>query len=81
MTRGTQVLILLVTLLSPACKCWCFAAKVCAQCLISRVTGHVTRVPHGPGSIPILSFTASLNRCLQPRYFSVVWTETCPKRN
>src|SRR6267378_5137233 len=33
------------------------------------------------GSIPILSFTASLNRCLQPRYFSVVCTETCPSRN
>jgi hypothetical protein len=36
---------------------------------------------HGPGSIPILSFTASLNRCLQSRYFSVVCTETWPSRN
>src|SRR6202030_4023522 len=27
------------------------------------------------------SFTASLNRCLQPRYFSVVCTETWPSRN
>jgi hypothetical protein len=32
------------------------------------------------GSIPILSLTASRNRCLQPRYFSVVCTETWPSR-
>src|SRR5258707_15890040 len=36
---------------------------------------------HGTGSIPISSLTASLNRCLQPRYFSVVCTETWPSRN
>ncbi len=33
------------------------------------------------GSIPILSLTASRNRCLQPRYFSVVCTKTWPNRN
>src|SRR5258708_7996663 len=37
--------------------------------------------PHGLDSIPISSLTASLSRCLQPRYFSVVWTETCPNKN
>src|SRR5271156_5105207 len=35
----------------------------------------------GPGSIPITSLTASRNRCLHPRYFSVVCTETCPSKN
>ena len=34
-----------------------------------------------PGSIPIRSFTASRSRCLQPKYFSVVCTETWPRRN
>ena len=29
-----------------------------------------------PGSIPSLSLTASVNRCLQPMYRSVVCTET-----
>src|SRR5438874_1520205 len=33
------------------------------------------------GSIPIRSFTAPRSRCLQPRYFSVVCTDTCPSRN
>jgi hypothetical protein len=33
------------------------------------------------GSIPIRSFTAPRSRCLQPRYFSVVCTDTCPNRN
>ncbi len=33
------------------------------------------------GSIPIRSFTAPRRRCLQPRYFSVVCTDTCPSRN
>src|SRR5579859_1170186 len=36
---------------------------------------------HGTGSIPILSFTASRRRCLQPRYFSVVCTDTWPNKN
>jgi hypothetical protein len=27
------------------------------------------------------SFTAPRIRCLHPRYLSVVWTETCPRRN
>jgi hypothetical protein len=34
-----------------------------------------------PGSMPSLSFTATLRRCLQPMYRSVVCTETCPRRN
>src|ERR1700719_2706712 len=32
-------------------------------------------------SRPILSFTASRSRCLQPRYRSVVCTLTCPSKN
>ncbi len=43
------------------------------------------RLPSGsgsqPGSIPILSLTASRSRWLQPRHFSVVWTDTWPSRN
>ena len=35
----------------------------------------------GRGSIPILSFTADEIRWVQPRYRSVVWTETWPRRN
>ena len=31
--------------------------------------------------MPIRSLTAFRRRCLQPRYFSVVWTETWPSRN
>ena len=33
------------------------------------------------GSMPIRSLTAKRNFCLQPRYRSVVWIETCPSRN
>ena len=33
------------------------------------------------GSMPMRSLTADRIRCLQPRYRSVVCTETCPKRN
>ena len=33
------------------------------------------------GSIPMQSFTAPRIRCLQPRYFSVVCTDTCPSKN
>ena len=33
------------------------------------------------GSMPMRSLTAFLRRCLQPRYLSVVWTETWPNRN
>jgi hypothetical protein len=43
------------------------------------------RLPSGSGSqlgsIPILSLTASRSRCLQPQYFSVVWTDRWPSRN
>ena len=31
--------------------------------------------------MPIRSLTAKRNFCLQPRYRSVVWIETCPRRN
>ena len=34
--------------------------------------------PGASGSSPIRSFTALWKRCLQPRYRSVVCTETCP---
>jgi hypothetical protein len=34
-----------------------------------------------PGSSPIASFTAFWNRCLQPKYFSVLSIDTCPRRN
>ncbi len=40
-----------------------------------------TRCGHLFGSMPIRSFTAERMRCLQPRYRSVVWIETCPSRN
>src|SRR5262249_7354361 len=33
------------------------------------------------GSMPSRSFTACRNRCLHPRYFSVVCTDTWPRRN
>lgn len=33
------------------------------------------------GSMPMWSLTATRSFCLHPRYFSVVWTLTCPKRN
>jgi len=33
------------------------------------------------GSMPIRSLTAFWRRCLQPRYLSVVWTDTWPSRN
>ncbi len=33
------------------------------------------------GSIPILSFTACRSFCLQPKYRSVVWIDTCPSKN
>jgi hypothetical protein len=31
-------------------------------------------------SMPIRSFTAERMRCLQPRYRSVVWIDTCPEQ-
>ena len=37
--------------------------------------------PGASGSSPIRSFTALRKRCLQPKYRSVVCTETCPSRN
>jgi Photoprotection regulator fluorescence recovery protein len=59
------------------------SAKDCAECSANR-----PKLPHSSsiidyprGSIPIRSFTASRSRCLQPKYFSVVCTETCPRRN
>src|SRR5260221_9124183 len=77
--------------------CWMVAVKVDFHLCPPKVAGTAQQTAvirkriaglsssvhcfHGPGSIPILSFTASRNRCLQPRYFSVVCTETWPSRN
>ena len=48
----------------------------------SRLRGRDRAVDHElPGSRPIESFTAFWNRCLQPRYFSVVSIDTCPRRS
>ena len=45
----------------------------------------LARLPEEPYPVhcssPILSLTAWRNRCLQPRYRSVVSTETWPSRN
>ena len=35
----------------------------------------------GSGSRPMVSLTAHRSFCLQPKYRSVVWIETCPSRN
>jgi len=35
---------------------------------------------HGAASIPILSLKATAIRCVRPRYRSVVWTETWPRK-
>jgi hypothetical protein len=61
------------------CEALDHACFSCARCVpLTHTSVHYF---HGPGSIPILSLTASRNRCLQPRYFSVVCTETWPSRN
>jgi len=39
------------------------------------------RVSQESGPMPSRSFTACRNRCLHPRYFAVVCTETWPRRN
>ena len=49
----------------------------CLQCSHWRWTSRLLRSQHG--SIPIRSLTAPRSRCLQPRYFSVVRTETCSR--
>jgi hypothetical protein len=49
--------------------------------LVRRPTGQRASGSYYTGSIPIRSLTADRIRCLQPRYRSVVWIETCPRRN
>ena len=46
-----------------------------------EVMSNLTTHPGGSGSSPIRSFTALRNRCLHPRYRSVVCMETCPNKN
>ena len=46
-----------------------------------RAVAVVKRLPVTYNSSLILSFTASHRRCLQPKYLSVVSTETRPSRN
>jgi hypothetical protein len=58
---------------------------VTARCLRIQL-GRVVAVPLREeaafyGSMPMWSLTAPRFRCLQPRFRSVVCTDTCPSRN
>ncbi len=60
--------------------------RVTARPVISPMksaSGHGSsgRQTGSSGSRPMWSFTVFWNRCLQPRYRSVVWMETWPNRN
>src|ERR1700751_2822261 len=68
-----QIAAIIIVAVLKACVGW---SAITTDTLIAPTTLKFQK-----GSIPIRSFTASRSRCLQPRYFSVVCTETCPSKN